>query len=105
MSDHTGDDAMDDGTWAAAGLDGSGLVRAFERARGRALSEAGGETARERTEWVLEATAYASALESIGRLSSIGRADKKTLTARTRRTLLTLAELKPTKTKPTKTKK
>lgn len=107
MGDHTKDDQTEDDELGpdvpgsdplgsdvpGSDLDGSGLVRSFERAKDRALSEASGETVRERAEWVLEATAYVSALDVIGRLSSVVRGDREALAARARRTLLSLAGL------------
>jgi hypothetical protein len=96
MGDHGEDDDTGLDEAEASGLfepGSDGLVIAFERAKDRALSPAGDETARERTEWVLEATSYVVALEVIGRVGSIVRADRDALAGRARRTLLSLGGL------------
>ena len=83
------------------GMDGGGLVRAFERAWSRArfsppragAGQTDVATARDRAAWLLEAAAYVAALDAVGRLSSIARSDREALSAQTRRTLLSLAGL------------
>lgn len=90
MSDHSGEH---DGS----ALDGSGLVRAFERACARALgatrASAGEGSERERAEHVLEATAFVVGLEAIGRVGSITPADGVALASLARRTVLTASGL------------